>query len=81
MKVTRRIDDLGRIVVPKEIRKALSVEAGDEFGIELDGHRVILTKTANSCIFCGNPTDHLIVQNLSICKKCANIIVKRSEKS
>ena len=80
MKVTRMIDDLGRIVIPKEIRKCLGVEAGDEFNVELDGRRIIITKTENSCTFCGKPTDYLIVQNLPVCKKCADIIVKRSEK-
>lgn len=80
MKVKRRIDDLGRIVIPKEIRKVLGAEAGDEFNIELDGLKVIITKTENSCTFCGKPTDHLIVQNLPVCKKCADIIVKRSAK-
>lgn len=81
MKTKRRIDDLGRIVIPKEVRKALGAEAGDEFNIELDGLKVIITKTENACAFCGKPTDYLIVQNLCICKKCANIIVKRSEKT
>lgn len=81
MKYTRNIDDLGRIVIPKEIRKVLGAEAGDEFNIELNGLKVTITKTENSCAFCGEPTDYLIVQNLPVCKKCANLIVKRSEKS
>ena len=81
MKIKRMIDDLGRIVIPKEIRKILGVEAGAEFNVELDGTRVIITKAENSCVFCGKPTDHLVVQNLCICKKCANIIVKRSAES
>ena len=80
MKVKRSIDDLGRIVIPSEIRKVLGVKAGDEFNVELDGRKIIITKSENSCVLCGNPTDHLIVQNLCFCKKCANIIAKGSAK-
>lgn len=42
--VVRRIDDLGRIVIPKEIRKSLGVHEGDPFEIMLDGKRIVLEK-------------------------------------
>ena len=75
------IDDLGRIVIPKEIRKILDIEAGDEFNVELDGTKIIITKTENACVFCGRPTDHLVIENQLVCKKCADTIKKRSEKA
>ena len=81
MKYTRNVDALGRIVIPSEVRKHLGVNTGDKLNVELDGHKVIITNAENVCAFCGNPTDYLIVQNLPVCKKCADIIVKRSEKS
>ena len=81
MKYTRCIDDLGRVVIPAEIRKNIGVSMGDKLNVELDGHKVIITNAENACAFCGETTDYLIVQNLPVCKKCANLIVKRSEKS
>ena len=42
--MTRNIDDLGRIVIPKEIRKELNIQTGDTLKIETQGRAIILTK-------------------------------------
>ena len=81
MKFKRSIDDLGRIVIPNDIRKQLGTKSGDKFNVELDGKKVIITPAESRCVFCDKPTDNLIVQNLCICKKCADIIVERSVNS
>ena len=42
--MTRQIDDLGRIVIPKDIRKAIGVNSGDTMEISINGNSVVLTK-------------------------------------
>ena len=68
--VVRRIDELGRIVVPKEIRKKMYIESGDPLEIFVDGDHIILTKYQPSCIFCGNPDGVVPFEEKLICSKC-----------
>ena len=50
--VIRKIDGLGRIVVPKSMCKALHIEENDELDITMEGERIIVQKCRNGCIFC-----------------------------
>lgn len=77
MKFTRIIDDLGRVVIPAEIRKNLGVSTGDKLNVELEGHKVIITTNAeNRCTFCGKPATIEVANGHLICKSCAKIIQK-----
>ena len=51
--IIRQIDELGRIVIPKEIRKKLEIEIKDPMEIYVDGHSITLKKVEDNCIFCG----------------------------
>ena len=42
--IIRKIDELGRIVLPKELRKTLSINSGDDFQITIDNEKIILEK-------------------------------------
>ena len=73
--IIRRIDKLGRIVVPKEFRKALNIEITDSVEIVLVDDRVEIKKHDTRCIFCGCK-DHLIeMLGKKICRACRDKIM------
>jgi transcriptional pleiotropic regulator of transition state genes len=70
--IIRRVDELGRVVIPIEIRNKLNIFEKDPVEIYVDGSSIILKKYEPNCIFCGN-TDHLVeYKNKLVCNKCAN---------
>ncbi|MCI7302194.1 MAG: AbrB/MazE/SpoVT family DNA-binding domain-containing protein, partial [Clostridia bacterium] len=52
--IVRRIDDLGRVVVPRELRRSLQIENGDEVETFMEGDRIILKKYEPGCVICGS---------------------------
>lgn len=68
--MVRPVDELGRIVLPKELRKSLDINARDSVEIFTDGGRIILQKYEPACIFCGN-ADHVVYyEGKRICSDC-----------
>ena len=68
--VTRPIDQLGRIVIPKSMRKALLIETNDVLDITVEGERIIVQKCRDGCVFCDS-TDRLVVYNgRKVCAAC-----------
>ena len=51
--VVRKMDDLGRIVIPIELRRTLDIAERDELEIYMENDRIILQKFEPACIFCG----------------------------
>lgn len=51
--VRRKVDDLGRVVIPATMRRALGLGDGDAVDITLDGGKVVMVRAADSCTFCG----------------------------
>ena len=68
--ITRKIDDLGRIVLPKELRKTLGIEPGTPIEIYTEDETIILKKYENRCVLCGGSVDVADVKGKKICKKC-----------
>ena len=70
--VSRPIDDLGRVVIPKEIRSSLMLVEGDLMEFSVEGRIVSMKKKEISCIFCGNDKEKELseLEGLKICKKC-----------
>lgn len=66
----KRIDELGRIVIPKDIRRALGVSNGEELQFFLDGDTVALKKFGNVCAFCGNGEELVEFKGKFICESC-----------
>lgn len=68
--IVRRIDDLGRVVLPKELRRTLGVSEGDGLEIFVHEKSIILRKYQPGCFICGNG-DHLqSFYDKQICNKC-----------
>ncbi len=70
--VVRRIDELGRVVVPSELRKVFSLREGDELEISVDGDRIILQKRQDVCLFCSAGDPELEFKDRRICRACAS---------
>ena len=66
----RRVDELGRVVIPKEIRNKLEIEEKDPIEIYVDGSSIVLKKVESNCIFCGNTKNLIEYKNKLICKRC-----------
>lgn len=66
----RKVDELGRIVIPKEIRNSLEIYERDSMEIFIDGHSIVLKKFEENCIFCGNNKNLISFNNKLLCNKC-----------
>ena len=72
--IVRRVDELGRVVIPIEIRNQFNIIEKDPIEIYVDGSSIILKKFQPNCIFCGNNQDLLSYHDKLICSECANKI-------
>ena len=68
--IVRNIDELGRIVVPKELRRMLEINNNDPVEIFVEGDKIILRKYVPDCIFCGSHDDLVLFKDKKICKVC-----------
>ncbi|MFN2490991.1 MAG: AbrB/MazE/SpoVT family DNA-binding domain-containing protein [Actinomycetota bacterium] len=70
--IVRKIDELGRIVLPSELRKILGMRHGDELAISVEGDQVILEKRHDMCIFCSSETPGVQFKGRRVCARCAH---------
>ena len=68
--IIRPIDELGRIVLPMELRRSLDLKPKDGVEIFVDRDRIILKKYAPSCIFCGGTAELTVYKDKPICASC-----------
>lgn len=68
--MVRRVDELGRIVIPKEIRNKLEIDVKDPIEIYVEGNSIVLRKYVSGCIFCNSAKDLTNYKDKLICKKC-----------
>lgn len=68
--IVRRVDDLGRIVLPRELRKILDIEPRDSLEIFMDGDTIILRKYEPQCIFCGQASGVRTFKSKNVCENC-----------
>jgi transcriptional pleiotropic regulator of transition state genes len=75
--MTRPVDELGRVTLPKEIRKSLGiVEREDRLEIFVDGPNVILRKLVRGCVFCKGTKELKPFGDKEVCSNCRNEIRK-----
>lgn len=72
--MVRPVDELGRIVLPKELRKTLDINARDSVEIFTEGDRIILQKYQPACVFCGNADNVSYYEGKRICRDCIDKI-------
>lgn len=74
--IVRKVDELGRIVLPIELRRTLGIAEKDALEIYVDGENIVLKKYEPACIFCNNAKDIIIFKNRNICSKCVSELKK-----
>lgn len=74
--IVRKIDELGRIVLPMELRRNLNLNIKDSIEIYVEGEQVILKKYEPCCIFCGEATNITNFKGKNVCETCKNEICK-----
>jgi transcriptional pleiotropic regulator of transition state genes len=68
--ITRRVDELGRIVLPKELRNTFKINQADAMEIYVDDDKIILVKKQPSCVFCGSGENLKEFKRQLICSNC-----------
>ena len=69
--VVRKIDELGRIVLPSELRRVFGIHEGDELEISVEGEHIILNKRLDVCLFCSSDEGLVGFKDRRVCAKCA----------
>ena len=68
--IVRKVDELGRIVLPIELRRTLDIAERDALEIYVEGSAIVLKKYRPSCIFCDSAKDVSVFRGKNICHKC-----------
>ncbi len=78
--IVRKVDELGRVVIPIELRRTLDIEEKDALEIYVDNDRIILRKyePACSCVFCGNADDVINFKGKNICRECLETMTQKA---
>ncbi len=69
--VVRKIDELGRIVLPSELRRVFGIHEGDELEISVQDERIILEKRQDVCLFCSAENPSVQYRGRAVCDTCA----------
>ncbi len=77
--VKRTIDELGRVVIPKDIRKGLNIGTRDALNIYTEDNRIILEKEDNACALCGMKDDLTEIGGKFICPSCIKKVQNLAE--
>lgn len=68
--IVRKVDELGRVVLPIELRRTLDIEEKDSLEILVDEETIVLKKYEPACVFCGNAKDVIVYKGKNICPDC-----------
>ena len=68
--IVRNIDEMGRLVIPKEMRRKMDIDTGDEIEFFIEGDRIVLRKYQPSCLFCGGEGVLVEYKGKRLCTDC-----------
>jgi transcriptional pleiotropic regulator of transition state genes len=75
--IVRKIDDLGRIVLPIELRRTLGISDRDSLEIYVDQNSIVLRKYEPACVFCASSANVMAYKDKNICADCLEELVKQ----
>ena len=75
--VVRKLDNLGRIVLPIELRRTLDIEEKDPLEIFIEDNAIVLKKYQPACIFCGEAKDVFNYKDRYVCPRCARELMEK----
>lgn len=68
--IIRRVDPVGRVVIPMEIRRTLNIRQGDNIEILVQNDEILLRKPAQACTFCGSEKKLVAFKSHQVCQGC-----------
>lgn len=68
--MARKVDELGRVVLPSELRRRFRINEGDYLEISVEDGRIILTKVESGCVFCDSPDQLISYRDKLVCPDC-----------
>ena len=68
--IVRRVDELGRVVIPIELRNKFDIKVKDPIEIFVDSNTIVLKKYEPNCVFCGNTKELVSYNDKLVCEKC-----------
>ncbi len=74
--IVRKVDNLGRIVLPKELRSNMRIADNDPVEIFVDGENIIMRKQEYHCVFCKSSDDPLLFHGKIICAPCRKALMR-----
>lgn len=77
--IVRRIDELGRIVLPIELRRTMDIEERDRVEIYLEDDLIIVRKFEQTCLFCGAVRNLIAFKEKSVCRDCIRALNKKAD--
>ena len=77
--IVRRVDELGRVVLPIELRRTLEIEERDLLEIMLEDDRIVLRKYQPTCIFCSAEDDLTEYRGKRVCGKCLKELIEQAD--
>nr|WP_245527996.1 AbrB/MazE/SpoVT family DNA-binding domain-containing protein [Ammonifex degensii] len=77
--IVRKVDELGRVVIPIELRRTLGIAEKDPLEIYVDHEKIILKKYEPACIFCGSAVDVQQFRGKLICRECINAMASQAQ--
>lgn len=77
--IIRHLDDLGRIVIPIEIRKRFSLSEKDPLEISVKDDIILLSKPQSVCVFCGRRSALQEHRGRSVCRSCISELASATE--
>ena len=75
--IVRKVDELGRIVLPIELRRTMNIDVRDPMEIFVDGDSIILKKYSPTFIFCGSGDGLMDYKGKKICNHCMNALSEK----
>ncbi|MBE5781241.1 MAG: AbrB/MazE/SpoVT family DNA-binding domain-containing protein [Clostridiales bacterium] len=75
--IVRKVDSLGRVVLPIELRRTMGMDVKDPVEIFVQGDRIVLRKYQPACIFCGSEKDLVEHGDYMVCRSCIEALAQK----
>lgn len=66
----KKIDDVGRVVLPKDIREEVGLRLNDMLKIDVENEKIVISKAEDTCVFCGKPEQLKKFMGKTVCESC-----------
>ncbi|ACV63692.1 transcriptional regulator, AbrB family [Desulfofarcimen acetoxidans DSM 771] len=77
--IVRKVDELGRVVLPVELRRSMGIAEKDPIEILVDGELIVLRKYVPCCVFCGSSDGTQTFNKKIVCQQCATEIFENTK--